>query len=120
MFTEGKGDIFACIHGVKQGAHLEQHTHLAADGTRIEELRRTDRHAIDSHFTAIRLQKSNHVLKNHGLATARLTDDDHRLATADVEVHVFKNRLRAKGLLKSLESNRNIIRIDFYIRHNNL
>ena len=62
MFAQGKRNIFARVHGVKKGAHLEQHAHLAANRMGIKELGRTDSHAVHRHFAAIGLQKPNHML----------------------------------------------------------
>ena len=40
------------------------------------------------------------------------------VATADIQVHVLENGLRAEGLLEPLQADGDIIRVYLYVRHN--
>src|SRR5574344_1556782 len=117
MFAERESDVLSRVHRIEEGAHLEEHSHFAADGVRIEELRRADDDAVHGNFALIRLEQPDHVLENNGFAHAGLSDDRHRLAAADVEIHVGKHGLAAEALLEAAEPDHDVIGIDLYIWH---
>jgi hypothetical protein len=100
-FAKGEGDIMADIHGVEEGAVLEEDSELASHGPELAFLEAGDFVAIDDDGAFIGLEEADEVFEEDAFAAAAGADHDGALAAGDIEIDAAEDMLGAKRFLKA-------------------
>jgi hypothetical protein len=102
-FAEGEGDVLGDVHGVEEGAVLEEDAEFAADGAEFAFLEVRDFGAIDDDGALIGLEEADEVFEEDAFTAAAGADEDGALATGDIEVDAAKDVLMSEGFLEAVD-----------------
>ncbi|MNY27226.1 hypothetical protein D3C86_1611220 [compost metagenome] len=110
VLAQGEGHVVAHVHGVEEGAVLEQHPELLADLVEVLLLELGQVLAVHQDPALVRLEEADQELDEDRLAGARGADDDGRLAALDAQRHVIQHLLLAEGLVDVAELDDAVLR----------
>src|SRR5262249_34685528 len=103
VLAERERDVLEDAHRVEEGPALEQHAHLAADGTELLLVEIRDVRAVHEDPAGIGVVEAVQLTQGNGLSGARASEDDEHLATLHREVHVVEHDLAAEFLRHAAE-----------------
>ena len=98
-FVEGEGDVLGDVHGIEEGAVLEEDAEFAADGAELAFFHVRDIGAVDGDGALIGLEEADEMFEEDAFSTATGADEDGALAAGDSEVDALEDVLVSEGFM---------------------